>query len=74
MLTVEMDYLRGQLEERKRRLQAVLTRTPADRSDQASLQALLGGLILNGLEGRKQFKLADVAPSCLDSFFRSVSV
>ena len=39
-----------------------------------SLQALLGGLILNGLEGRKQFKLADVAPSCLDSFFRSVSV
>ena len=38
-----------------------------------SLQALMGGLILNGLEGRKQFNLAEASPTCLDAFFRSVS-
>jgi hypothetical protein len=38
-----------------------------------SLQALMGGLILNGLEGRKQFNLAEAGPTCLDAFFRSIS-
>ena len=38
-----------------------------------SLQALMGGLILNGLEGRKQFTLAAAGPSCLEAFFRSVA-
>lgn len=38
-----------------------------------SLQALMGGLILNGLEGRKQFNLAEAGPPCLDAFFRSIS-
>jgi AcrR family transcriptional regulator len=38
-----------------------------------SLQALMGGLILNGLEGRKQFNLDEAGPACLDSFFRSIS-
>jgi phosphoserine phosphatase RsbU/P len=37
MATVEMDFLRGQLEERKSRLQTVLARTPGD----ANLNALL---------------------------------
>jgi phosphoserine phosphatase RsbU/P len=35
--TVEMDFLRGQIEERKQRLEAVLARTPGD----ANLEALL---------------------------------
>jgi AcrR family transcriptional regulator len=39
-----------------------------------SLQALMGGLILNGLEGRKQFNLAEAGPICLDAFFRSLSI
>jgi len=38
-----------------------------------SLQALMGGLIINGLEGRKQFKLAEAGPTCLDAFFRSIT-
>jgi AcrR family transcriptional regulator len=38
-----------------------------------SLQALMGGLILNGLEGRKQFNLGEAGPACLEAFFRSVS-
>jgi sigma-B regulation protein RsbU (phosphoserine phosphatase) len=37
MATVEMDFLRGQLEERKRRLETVLARTPGE----ANLEALL---------------------------------
>ena len=37
MATVEMDYLRGQLEERKSRLESVLARTPG----KANLEALL---------------------------------
>lgn len=37
MATVEMDFLRGQIEERKRRLETVLARTPGD----AELEALL---------------------------------
>ena len=38
-----------------------------------SLQAIMGGIILNGLEGRKQFNLAVAGPSCLNAFFNSLS-
>jgi phosphoserine phosphatase RsbU/P len=36
--TVEMDFLRGQIEERKRRLETVLARTPSDRDLEALLR------------------------------------
>ncbi len=38
-----------------------------------ALQAMMGGLIVNGLEGRKQFDLAKVGSPCIDSFFRSLA-
>jgi sigma-B regulation protein RsbU (phosphoserine phosphatase) len=38
MATVEMDFLRGQIEERKRRLETVLARTPGEANVQALLQ------------------------------------
>lgn len=38
-----------------------------------TLQALIGGLIMNGLEGRKVFNLRTAAPACLNAFFASVS-
>lgn len=44
--------------------------TPA--SAAASLQALMGGFILYGLEGRKDFNLTQTAPICLAAFFRAV--
>jgi phosphoserine phosphatase RsbU/P len=39
--TVEMDFLRGQIEERKRRLETVLERTPGETSDEENLKSLL---------------------------------
>jgi phosphoserine phosphatase RsbU/P len=41
MATAEMSFLRSQLEERKRRLETVLARTPDDTADEANLEALL---------------------------------
>jgi phosphoserine phosphatase RsbU/P len=41
MATVEMDFLRGQIEERRRRLESVLALTPGDTPVQANLEALL---------------------------------
>ena len=38
-----------------------------------SLQSLMGGLIVNGLEGRKEFNLETVTAPCLDAFFKSLS-
>ncbi len=38
----------------------------------SSLQALMGGLILHGLEGRKAFNLVETGPACLAAFFRSI--
>ncbi|MDX2027641.1 MAG: TetR family transcriptional regulator [Alphaproteobacteria bacterium] len=38
-----------------------------------TLQALMSGLIINGLEGRKEFDLAKAAPTCLEAFFKSLS-
>jgi len=37
-----------------------------------NLQALMTGMIVNGLEGRKAFDLVKAAPACLAAFFRSV--
>lgn len=37
-----------------------------------SLQAMMGGLILHGLEGRKNFSLAKTAADCLKSFFAAL--
>jgi len=39
----------------------------------ASLQAVMTGLIINGLEGRKEFDLARSGPACLEAFFQSLS-
>ena len=39
-----------------------------------SLQSLMGGLIANGLEGRKGFDLAKSGTSCIAAFFQSISV
>ncbi len=36
------------------------------------LQALMSGLIINGLEGRKSFDLAKSGPACVEAFFRSI--
>ncbi|HEX4007987.1 MAG TPA: SpoIIE family protein phosphatase [Acidobacteriaceae bacterium] len=41
MATVELDFLRGQLEERKHRLKTVLARTPGDAQGQGDIEALL---------------------------------
>lgn len=38
-----------------------------------SLQALMGGLIMSGLEGRKVFDLRSAPKACLDAFFDSIS-
>ncbi|MER2519612.1 MAG: TetR family transcriptional regulator [Bdellovibrionales bacterium] len=38
-----------------------------------TLHALMGGLIMSGLEGRKVFDLRTTAPSCLNAFFASIS-
>lgn len=37
-----------------------------------TLQALMGGLITSGLEGRKSFDLAKSGPACLDAFFSAL--
>src|SRR5262249_46694873 len=38
-----------------------------------SLQALMSGLIVNGLEGRKEFDLAKTGPVCVENFFRGLT-
>lgn len=38
-----------------------------------SLQALMGGFIMNGLEGRKDFNLAQAAPEAIESFFTAIT-
>lgn len=38
-----------------------------------TLQALIGGLIMSGLEGRKVFDLRTAAPASLNAFFASIS-
>ncbi|HEU0117125.1 MAG TPA: TetR family transcriptional regulator [Alphaproteobacteria bacterium] len=37
------------------------------------LQALMSGLILSGIEGRKGFDLVRIGPACIEAFFRSVT-
>jgi AcrR family transcriptional regulator len=37
-----------------------------------SLQAMMGGLIIGALEGRKAFDLIKTAPTCLEAFFESL--
>ncbi len=37
-----------------------------------SLQALMGGLITSGIEGRKGFDLVKTAPACIAAFFKSL--
>lgn len=39
----------------------------------ATLQALIGGLIMSGLEGRKVFDLRKAPPACLNAFFAAIS-
>jgi hypothetical protein len=36
------------------------------------LQALMNGLIINGLERRKDFNLAKSGPACIKAFFDSL--
>jgi len=38
-----------------------------------SLQSLMSGLIMNGLEGRKDFDLKKSGPACIKAFFHSVT-
>jgi AcrR family transcriptional regulator len=44
--------------------------TPATAA--AALQAVMSGLIINGLEGRKTFDLTHTGPACLEAFFQSL--
>lgn len=57
--------------ERARKLNMLSRRWPP-RVAAASLQALMGGLILNGLEGRKEFNLVTSGTGCVKNFFRSL--
>lgn len=36
------------------------------------VQAMMGGLIIGALEGRRSYDLAKTAPSCVDAFFKSL--
>ncbi|MFY9288070.1 MAG: TetR family transcriptional regulator [Alphaproteobacteria bacterium] len=37
------------------------------------IQSLMGGFIMNGLEGRKEFELAKAAPEIIETFFQSIT-